>query len=103
MSNALPPRDAEKAEQRDEISRIVSSTRDDPDRENVVYVLECRTPENEAELQRFKKNVDAFTDYSTYDIKALVAEELYYVGWTNQPIERILDHLQAEDEGALHS
>lgn len=100
MTNALPPRDSEIAEQRNEISRIVSSTRDISGGENAVYVLECRTPENEAELQRFKKSVNAFTDYSTYDIKALVAEELYYVGWTNQPIERILDHLRAEDEGA---
>lgn len=100
MRNTLPPRDAEIAEQRDEISRIVSSTQDDPNCENVVYVLKCRTPEDEAELQRFKENVDAFTDYSSYDIKALVADELYYVGWTNRPIGRILDHLRAEEQGA---
>lgn len=100
MSNTLPPRDAEIAEQRDEISRIVSSTRDEPEWENAVYVLKCHTPDNEAELQRFKEKVDAFTEYSSYDIKALVADEIYYVGWTNRPIERILDHLRAEDEGA---
>jgi predicted GIY-YIG superfamily endonuclease len=100
MTHTLPPRDAEIAEQRDEISRIVSSTRDDSGRENIVYVLQCRTPENEAELQEFKKSVNAFTEYSTYDIKALVAEEIYYVGWTNRPIGRILDHLRAEEEGA---
>ena len=100
MSNPLPPRDADIADQRDEISRIISSTRDDPGCDNVVYVLECRTPDNEAELQKFKQNVDAFTDYSIYDIKALIADEVYYVGWTNRPIGRILDHLRAEDEGA---
>lgn len=100
MSYTLPSRNIEIAEQRDEISRIVSSTRDNPDCENAVYVLKCRTPENESEVQEFKKNVDAYTGYNSYDIKALIAEDIYYVGWTNRPTGRILDHLRAEDEGA---
>jgi predicted GIY-YIG superfamily endonuclease len=100
MSYTLPPRDAPKEKQKGKISDIVSSTHESPDSENIVYVLQCRTPEDEIELQEFKQSVDSFTDYSTYDLKALIAEEFYYVGWTNRPVGRILDHLRAEDEGA---
>jgi len=100
MNYELPSRGAKKSKQRDEISRIVSCTRDDPVTENVVYVLECRTPENEAELRKYKKNANVFVEYSKYDIKSLIAEKVYYVGWTNRPVGRIFDHLRAENEGA---
>lgn len=100
MSNTLPSRDSKKATQRKKISNIISSTKDCHNYDNIVYVIECQTPDDEKELKKFKKAAGLSTDYVGYDYVTLIADKFYYVGWTNRPTQRILVHLRGEKESA---
>jgi len=98
MSYSLPDRDAPRDEQRSSIDEVVGRTRDGDTLDNAVYVLKCQTPSDKRQLQALKSQANI--SGQVYDDEALVADQLYYVGWSNRPVHRILAHLQADQESA---
>lgn len=98
MSYPLPDRDAPRDEQHSSIDEVIDRTRDGDTLDNAVYVLNCQAPSNKSQLQSLKNQADI--SGQVYDDEALVADHLYYVGWSNRPVYRILAHLRASQESA---
>lgn len=95
MSKALPSRDAPLDEQQERVEEIVQEFRWPEDFQNAVYVLECFCPDDKSEIR------PSHEEYGSSQVEeALLADYLYYVGWTNRVVQRILQHVRGDSQGA---
>ena len=62
---------------------------------NGVYVLKCHSPTNQNDI---RSPHDGYGSTSVNE--ALLADHLYYVGWSNRVAHRILQHVRGTTQGA---
>jgi predicted GIY-YIG superfamily endonuclease len=95
MSYELPSRDDPPEEQEKIISEIIQDVDGFEASKNAVYVLKCHSPTNRNDI---RSPHDGFG--STHVDEALLADHLYYVGWSNRVAHRILQHIRGTTQGA---
>ena len=95
LSYELPSRDDRPERQKDRVVEIVKNRDGFEEGRDAVYVLKCVSPTNRSDIQ---PPHDGYGN--TYLDKALLADHLYYVGWSNQVAHRILQHVRGTSQGA---
>jgi predicted GIY-YIG superfamily endonuclease len=95
MSYKLPSRSDSLERQENHISEIIQSYDGFDGNENAVYVLKCHSPAHKNDIRPPHDEYEP-----TYVDEALLADHLYYVGWSNRVAHRILQHIRGTAEGA---
>lgn len=103
MSHSLPPRDLSRKEQVELIENIINKI--EILGEYAIYVLKCDLPKSDEEIIRRLDDPYGLTNEESHDVewtqRVLYADELYYVGQTNDLQRRLLEHVRGGATSAL--
>lgn len=100
MFSRLPTRSSSKRAQKNKVEQLVADEIGELDWEATVYVLRCTSPENTNEVLNLRRDAGQDEKLDSRDKRAIVATRVYYVGWTNKPVDRLLSHIRATSDGA---
>jgi len=95
LAYELPSRDDPPEQQKNQIVEVVKNFDGYNKSENAVYVLKCLSPTNPRDIRPSHDGCG-----NTWTDQALLADHLYYVGWSNRLVHRILQHVQGTVQGA---